>query len=411
MAPIYLIGGPSMPRFHSFLFADTPARAPRVRALHIDLYGEEGCESPDEVWDEPVDAPLLIDILTSCLRIEDILIAFDSSLDPTTGHGPHVIRAIASLPALRSLSLHARSPDANRLLHERRAPLRVLALHSTPAQSGHWDPASLAKHISHLAPALEELVLGQFTVDPDEIHAMANPPPTSDTTPLRCTTLRSLAVDFFMGEPLLKPLQDLFPALDRTFSVLHGPFTSFKAPEDKYARLRAANLRAQESGGGWATLGRVVCDALVFYVLGLRCLVRLAMLDVAPGTGSAFTTYYAAAALREHPVPRLKLALMLDDGLGAFDGLFDSPAVAETLTHLTLCLVYNGAERAPAPRSRRPRAGTATDGGAPPCPSWHDLLVRVSLTVCCRSALSAQLQRVGVGDGKAARARPRCSCF
>ncbi|KAM5544847.1 hypothetical protein V8D89_001745 [Ganoderma adspersum] len=343
MRPISLTGGSSVLRFHSFLFADTPARAPRVRALHIDSYSEEESESPDQVWDQLVDTSLLVDILTSCPRIECIFIAFDSSLHATTGDGPCIIRATASLSTLRSLSLYGQPADANRLLHARRAPLRVLALHSTPARGDHWNPASLARHIFHLAPALEERNLGQFTVDPDEIHAMQNPPPDSRTALLRCTALRSLAVEFF----------HLFPTLDRTFSVFHGPFTTFKTPEDKYVRLRAANRRAQESGGAWTKLDRVACDALVFYVLSLRCPVRLAMLDVAPGKGSAFTSHYAAAALREHPGPRLKLSLMLDNGLGAmFDGLFDAPAVPEALTHLTLRGDSGGRWPAAVPQAR-----------------------------------------------------------
>ncbi|KAI1789258.1 hypothetical protein LXA43DRAFT_1021944 [Ganoderma leucocontextum] len=37
MRPVYLISGPSIRRFHSFLVADAPTRAPHVRALHIDL--------------------------------------------------------------------------------------------------------------------------------------------------------------------------------------------------------------------------------------------------------------------------------------------------------------------------------------------------------------------------------------
>ena len=401
MHPIDLAGDLSIRRFHSFLFANTPARAPHVRALHIDLGHEEDhdsdeeCDSPRQIDVHPADPSLIVDILASCPRLEHIFLVFNYS--PESTNDPRIIRAITALPNLRSLSLSERCADSYKLISELRAPLRELGLPPTSPMGDHWHPAALAQHISHLAPTLAELSLSQFTVDPAEIRTMLARSSQPVSSSFRCPAVRSFTVGFVVGTPLLAPLQRLFPALDRELSIFHGPFTSFKAPEDKYARMRTANRRAQDrllagSGAGagvgpWTKLDRVACDALVFYVLGLRCPIRLAMLDVAPGRGSAYTAHYAAAALREDPVPRLKLSLMLDDGLGAFDGLFDSPGVARALTHLTLCLVYDGAEPGPEPPSRVPRslmdvaeAAIAADVGPPACPSWGDLLVRASMS-------------------------------
>ena len=48
---------------------------------------------------------------------------------------------------------------------------------------------------------------------------------------------------------------------------------------------------------------------------------------------------YLTDALRENPVPRLKLSIMLSFGLDVFDELFPLE-LSRMLTHLTLCVVY-----------------------------------------------------------------------
>ncbi len=84
----------------------------------------------------------------------------------------------------------------------------------------------------------------------------------------------------------------------------------------------------------WKKLDRVICDALTFYALGLRCPIRLAMIDLL----SVDDHYHTADALRDNPVSRLQLTL--DHDLSMFGALF-SPEVAKTLTHLTVCLLYS----------------------------------------------------------------------
>ncbi|KAI1789278.1 hypothetical protein LXA43DRAFT_589936 [Ganoderma leucocontextum] len=132
--------------------------------------------------------------------------------------------------------------------------------------------------------------------------------------------VRSLCVGGFVGKPLLDHLQYLFPALDDVLSIarLDG-----RTPEDTYADIRAANQPAQDGEGGglcsraWKKVDRVVCDAPTLYILGLRCPVRLLRLDCC----SAHALRYAADALRENPVPRLKVSLLLGDGLRGLNEL------------------------------------------------------------------------------------------
>ena len=145
----------------------------------------------------------------------------------------------------------------------------------------------------------------------------------------------------FVGKPLLNSLQHLSPALD---GVLSLPRLDGLTHEDDYADIRAANQRAQDGDGGglhpgaWKKLDRLDCSAPTLYVLGFRCLIQLLGLDRC----SEHALHYVADALRENPIPCLKVSLLLGDGLRGLDGLCNSPEVAGILTHLTLQLVYPG---------------------------------------------------------------------
>ncbi|PIL30099.1 transporter [Ganoderma sinense ZZ0214-1] len=191
---------------------------------------------------------------------------------------------------------------------------------------------------------LEKLELDKFAIDPHDIQhqinlPMASIPTTSVFNMARYPAVRSLSVGSFEGKPLLDHLQHLFPALDGT---LHFGWFDMRYREDSYAGIRDINQRSQESDRdgsdsplrGWKKLDRIICSASTLYVLGLRCPIRLAMINC-----EGVEKYrYAADALRENPVARLKLTLYHEPGM--FDGLF-SPELAETLKHLTLCLLYS----------------------------------------------------------------------
>ena len=69
--PIFLTCSLSIRRFHYFLFADLPARAPHIRALEI---GSERCHSPNGT-DHPGEYSLLVEILASCPHLEHLLLS------------------------------------------------------------------------------------------------------------------------------------------------------------------------------------------------------------------------------------------------------------------------------------------------------------------------------------------------
>ncbi|PIL30092.1 hypothetical protein GSI_07766 [Ganoderma sinense ZZ0214-1] len=205
---------------------------------------------------------------------------------------------------------------------------------------------ALEHFLPHVARTLENLQIATFTVDPLVIQAgtKASSPPTASLT--KYSAVRSLSVGFLEGQPLLEDLQHLFPALDGTLSL--GTLDA-RCKMGTYDHMRAINQRAQEPNGDgsparpsrpWTRLDRVICSGQMLYVLGLRCPIQLAMLDF---NGISNYARYAAVALRENPVPRLKLTLEHDFASGALDEVF-SPELARTLTHLTLCLLYSDSE-------------------------------------------------------------------
>ncbi|KAI1789261.1 hypothetical protein LXA43DRAFT_1096549 [Ganoderma leucocontextum] len=278
MKPIDLADGASVRRFHAFLFADAPARAPHIRALDI----ENPPRSP-LLPTLPGDSSLLRDILTSCPHLEYISVLLQDGSRMSTDD-PRAIDAILAIRSLRSLSIHGSSIGALDLLREVRAPLRMLDI-----------------------------------------------------------SFRNSKISF-------------------------GMLDTYTPDEETYANLRAANQRAQEIGRdgsyppAWKKLDKVICDPRMLYVLGLRCAIRIVVLDYC----SAYTQWYAGSALRENPVPRLKLSFRLSQGLNVLDGLF-SPELAGMLTHLTVCLVYDNGG---GPRSD-PEPGTVARL------RWEELLNRI----------------------------------
>ncbi|KAI1787979.1 hypothetical protein LXA43DRAFT_673278 [Ganoderma leucocontextum] len=327
MRPVYLTGSASIHQFHSFVFADKLARAQHIRALEIGTRPRlrrlpEATPADDD--------SLLIDILNLCPRLERISVV----LRVRRTDDLRISDVIAAIQSLRSLSVHGKLADTVAFFHQIRAPLRMLGIHCRKPRGGHWSPAALEKFLPRFASTLEELELNTF--QSGKIQTLGNIPTPSRSvfSMTQYPAVRSFSATAFGEMPLLDHLQHLFPALDGTLSLsTFGIWTN----EDEFAGVRAANQRAQESerdsppSRAWKKLDRVVCNVFMFYVLGLRCPVRLVMLD----SGSAYRKRYIVAALRENPVPRLKLSLRLSHGLGVFEGLFP-PELGGTLTHLTL---------------------------------------------------------------------------
>ncbi|PIL28083.1 hypothetical protein GSI_09837 [Ganoderma sinense ZZ0214-1] len=128
--------------------------------------------------------------------------------------------------------------------------------------------------------------------------------------------VHSLTVGCIVGRPLLDWLHHLFPAL--CSALIFRAFNGFALDWSDYTSTRAANELTQvdhRDGSGlpppapaWKKLDRFVGDPVTFYVLALRCPIRLVMVRYV----NADTRGYVTEALRGNPVPRLKLSLLLN---------------------------------------------------------------------------------------------------
>ena len=342
MKPIDLKDGTSVRRFHSFLFADPPARTPHLRALSIAFLSRTIRPLPTF----PGDSSLLKDILTSCPHLDDVSIFLQDGSHGCTDD-PQVIEAIVSIQGLRSLSIYGWSIRAFDLLRGLRAPIRMLHIGFQNTEIDFWSPGALEMLLPRsLMPTLEKLRLCNFVTDLYDTQVdtpIPGKPPVPSRPYLDMPTypaIRSLHLNFVLRRPLLDHLQHFFPALDGTLSL---GFLDTTLPDgDAHYELRAVNQRAQETvqGGNsrsraWQKLDKLICDPRMFFVLGLRCPIRFLVLD----NGSAFTKWFAAIGLRANPVPRLKLSFYLNEGSDVLDGLF-TPELARVLTHLTVCLLF-----------------------------------------------------------------------
>ncbi|PIL30091.1 hypothetical protein GSI_07767 [Ganoderma sinense ZZ0214-1] len=327
MRPVYLNNGTSIRRFHVFLFADEPARAPHIRALHIDLRQPTPAQNHDE------DCSLLVHILASCKHLEHLTIAFHQFTLPIVAE-PSFLHTVNAISSLQSLSVRSTSYDGISLLPSFRIPLRSLSIDANNVTYSPRYPANLKEFLPHaVVLTLETLELDRFAVDSPDTQVIGNHLMPLTFTMAPYTAVRSLSVASFRGRPLLDHLQHLFPALEGTLDIGWLNFWTF---ENRHDDIRTTNQRIQDGDGGraWRKLDRVVCEAPAFYVLALRCPIRLAMIYCGP----VEHYHYVAVALRENPVPRLKLTLYHQPGM--FAGLF-STELAGRLTHLTLCVLYS----------------------------------------------------------------------
>ncbi|KAM5543690.1 hypothetical protein V8D89_002941 [Ganoderma adspersum] len=336
MRPVYLkISGPSIRRFHSSLFVHAPARALHVHAIHIDL------RCPGAPPARTDDLSLLLDILDVCKHITHITVAFEQA-SQHLAEDPSIVKAFTTIPTLRSFSVRSSSTSPFFLLRQVSAPLRTLSIHCPNIGLSFWYPSALEDFLTCVAQTLEKLEVANFTVEPLVTQTGFHTPIPPPERLTKYSGVRSLSLGSFEGQPLLEDLQRLFPALDGTLSL--GSLDTVWRVGAEYGHIRAANQRAQERGGtdgaplaAWKRLDRVVCNGPMLFVLALRCPIRLAMID---SDGVYNGTRYIADALRENPVPCLKLTLKHDRvQAGALHEILSSE-LAQTLTHLTLCLLH-----------------------------------------------------------------------
>ncbi|KAM5530135.1 hypothetical protein V8D89_016191 [Ganoderma adspersum] len=184
------------------------------------------------------------------------------------------------------------------LLHKVRAPFRVLSIYSPNPETNSWSPATLEKFLPRFAPTLEKLELCNFRIDPEETQGLGTIPARTRSIfhMAQYPAMQSFSACSLEGAPLLEALRHLFPAPDGTLRL--GVFGTWVS-EGAFARMRATNQRGQEGHspgtGPWTKLDRVSCDV------------------------SNFTKRYLTEALRENPVPRLKLSLKLNGMYGEAD--------------------------------------------------------------------------------------------
>ncbi|KAM5544154.1 hypothetical protein V8D89_002203 [Ganoderma adspersum] len=344
--PVRITGGKSIRRFHAFLFADVRARAPLIRTLDIDT-GSPYILLPLE----PGDTSLLIDILTSCQRVEHISIGCSDSIPPSLVEDPGIINAIGSIQSLRSLSFATPSVIVLNIVSNIGAPLHKLDLESCfyDGADFSWYPTAFQNSLSRQAPTLEEVVFHELIVDPEKIQKLQNyqdpqTQPFSGWT--QYPAVRTLNVQYFTGRLLLGPLQHLFPGVDNTFSM---DGVDLEYDIDTYDDMRAANWHAQYIEDGDDSRPR----GWTFYILALRCPIRFAMIDGIDSMGGPEDDQgWLAVTLGQNPIPHLTLCLSLDDKLEVFDELF-GPELAAVLTHLTLALDTIPRSRSDSPFSVR----------------------------------------------------------
>ena len=351
-------------KFHTFLFADADARTSHVRALKLNLDLDRRRRAP-RIPQQSDDFSLLIDIITSCPRLDHITVFFGGWYSDT--QHSRLIDTIAAIPTLRSLSVHALIKEGPALLRDVHAPLRAVTVHCANLPSNFWHPTALEDtlNLPRLALTLEKLELTHLVVDKAGILVLchAETPPVLDTA--QYPAVRSLSIDWFMREPRLDHLQYLFPALDGALSL--GKLDA-SISKDSYAQIRSINQLSQRHAPSraWKRIDRVrVGDAPMLYVLGLTCPIRLIILDY-PSWNAQF--HYAREALRENPVPRLKLSSKFGRHTRILDQLL-SPELASTLTHLTMCFVYSNGEGPWPPEDAEAFAQL----------QWDDFLVRRQL--------------------------------
>lgn len=287
----------------------------------------------------------------------------DRSGVPGIADDPCIVGAIAAIASLRSLSVGGSAADALNLLREVRAPSRTVEIHCANLPADYRYPAALENTLKppRLAPTPEDLHLSSFVSEPEAIRILFNIPTQPIFVMAQYPAMRSLSIGDFQGEPRLDGLQHLFPALDGTLS-LRGLHTLIG--RDSCIRTRAANRRAQENNPSraWKKLDRLrVGHAPMLYVLGLLCPIQLVIVEY---PDPHIQLCYLKEALRENPVPQLKLSLS-PSRLPNFDD-FPSQELARTLTHLMILLVH----------SNENALVDVVDRDAFASLQWDDLLVR-----------------------------------
>ncbi|KAI0760245.1 hypothetical protein C8Q74DRAFT_212643 [Fomes fomentarius] len=307
----YITSAHDITSFHQFILVDE-TRSSCIRAMELSL------ELPS-------------DIEVSCIR--DIL-AHATSLQvlylPRYNPPMHasLSSSIVGLRTLKELSIdlagfteHEAIQLGPELIHQLTSPIKILRADFGPHE---LSARQVDDFLGPLHSTLELLKLQIITIDLSE---------QTDPFPLApCTLLRSFLVNFVELYPRLDVFLQWFPSLDGVLDL--GMFDFERSRQSEYTSLREGNIRAQKTRS-WERLDKLVCEATMFYVLGLRCPIHHLVIDYC----GALVKQYVADTLEDNPPRQLTLHITLWHGIDVFVGLFQR-GTASTLTRLTLNIEF-----------------------------------------------------------------------
>ncbi|KAI0654519.1 hypothetical protein C8Q70DRAFT_925461 [Cubamyces menziesii] len=373
MEPIPLTKEATVRSFHHFLLGDpkTKDRPRLLRGLIIDVL-------PDYDTRAEV-AQLLIDILEHAAHLEYLELPspkymFEYFECPAL---PEAMSRVSTLREFVSADRQSWCSDVEAIVKRTRSPLKVVRLGlydlTFSEETGCLRPAMLGRLLEHLAPTLEVLELTEGNV----LYSQGDrggPFPA----------VRSALLGLQSGPVWTDVLVNMFPSLDGILDIgpLHGhDGAPLRADAPEQARVRALN-RAYQEQHSWGKLDRVVGDTHTLYMLGLTCPVRHFMVDrVCSHRKQALVDF-----LRDAPPCRLKLTILLSQGLDVFDGLVPEE-VASKLTHLVVMLAYDNCE-----------TSSGADAATVQIIKWEDVLSKVksSLRHCHHLTYLLLIVRCGI---------------
>lgn len=310
----------SIRAFHTFLFADTSARAPYVRIINLSI------EDVDDVSYLAV-AQLVVDIFKHAPYLERLYIPFGEETFACLGN-PEVHKTIGKLTRLQELSIPLWCGYTEQILLTIRSPLKILRVSLkqiwTSERTTWITPTRLHEVIGAFSQTLESLGVTERAIkfDPDSKGPQY---------------LAVKSVEFFgtRGPPWMDVLVHMFPNLRLTLDLGDGDHLLVDDDAEQQ-RVRLVNKADQARGVRWERMGTVIGDTLTLFMLGLTCPIDTLMVN----SSCAHLKDRLVAVLRDSLPTHLKLTLMLSHGVGAFEETFPVEVVPR-LTHLVLFVMYD----------------------------------------------------------------------
>ena len=333
--PVVLKQSSTICKFHDFVFADATARLPCITGLEVDM--PHDAETTTGFEQAAFDSILAVLRGTSSLK-SLTLWSSDSDWPLVYIGDPEVSAVVGALPSLQELAISSGGDEIDfpRIIRSPLRKLTILGIFPEVLGELRWSPGSLSASLSHVAASLEILTIhsaeGLFDESPVSLH-----------TPVPFYALRSLSLGNLEGVPNLSILLDLFPNLNGTLDLSLDSSVDLMSIDDIHNNIEAIRKRngeAQEKRS-WKRLERVICDLGTLFVLNLKCPISMTVVH----SCTPITRRCLVESLRENPPKRLNLQMHLSPWFQGFGGMIIPLDAAPTLTHLTLCVCYNGVVR------------------------------------------------------------------